>query len=77
MPTALQLEWVWTERVTDIRPEQLKGWSMPFAETEKILRKAYLGEKNPKLGVLNVDFLRDTVYLRNIRVLIVLCDPLH
>lgn len=65
------------ERVTDIRLEQLKGWNMPFTETEKILRKAYLGEKDPKLGVLNVDYLKDTVYLGNIRVLIVLCDTLH
>lgn len=65
------------ERVTDIRLEQLKGWNMPFTKMEKILRKAYLGEKDPKLGVLNVDYLRDTVYLGNIRVLIVLCDTLH
>lgn len=76
MPTALQLEWVWTERVTDFRLGQLKGWNMPFTGME-ILRKAYLGEKDPEVGVLNVDYLRDAHYLGDIRVLIVLCDTLH
>ena len=31
---------------------------MPFTETEKILRKAYLGEKDPKLDVWNILSLR-------------------
>lgn len=64
------------ERVTDFRLEQLKGWHMPFTGME-ILRKAYLGEKDPEVGVLNVDYLRDAHYLGDIRVLIVLCDTLH